>query len=240
MNDILKPYDLKNKRVLEFGAGMGILGSYLHSQGIDVYMLEPGGIGFERNSVLIQSVTKVLGVNPGRVITSSVENLILPESEKFDCIFSNNALEHVDQLESCLVRLLGLLKPGGRMIHNCPNYLIPFEPHYGIPLIPIFPRLTGWFASKKITSDGCWKSLNFIDSMQLKRIAKRHRCRVSFKNNLMHQSFLRLEEDDSFQQRHPGLLLFYRTLKPLFNTGVLKLIPGSLSTPMVFELKIDD
>ena len=34
---------------------------------------------------------------------------------------------------------------GGAMIHMCPNYFVPYEPHFGIPLIPFAPRATQRF-----------------------------------------------------------------------------------------------
>ena len=51
-----------------------------------------------------------------------------------------------------LEALDALLSPGGMMIHHCPNYTVPFEPHFGIPLVPGAPERTAALLPDRIRS----------------------------------------------------------------------------------------
>ena len=61
---------------------------------------------------------------------------------QFEFIFSVNVIEHCQPLEPNLEGMAGVLSPGGRMLHTCPNYRVPYEPHLRTPLIPAAPGLT--------------------------------------------------------------------------------------------------
>jgi 2-polyprenyl-3-methyl-5-hydroxy-6-metoxy-1,4-benzoquinol methylase len=69
----------------------------------------------------------------------------------FDLIFSNNVFEHVRDVQAALATLGALLRPGRVMVHNCPNYDVPYEPHFGIPLLPLRPASTARVLPKSIT-----------------------------------------------------------------------------------------
>ena len=49
---LIYKYDLKNKKILEFGSGLGISSMLLSLKGYNITSFEPGGIGFEKNKQL--------------------------------------------------------------------------------------------------------------------------------------------------------------------------------------------
>jgi hypothetical protein len=121
------------------------------------------------------------------------------------------------------------------MVHHCPNYIIPFEPHYGLPLVPLFPHLTGKL--KGVYNDGVWQSLNFITYFKIKKIARKAGLKVTFKKDLMADAFERLETDEVYAGRHPMLKKIYPVLKYSGALWLMRQVPPSLCTPMTFYLE---
>jgi hypothetical protein len=124
------------------------------------------------------------------------------------------------------------------MVHTCPNYTVPYEPHFGIPLVPLFPRLTTILLPNLKNSD-LWNSLNFVTATQVKGLCKKQVLHIAFKRGLMYKAFLRLEKDSEFSKRQSNSWIsgIYNILR---STGILKLIrymPPKFSTPMTFEIK---
>lgn len=60
----------------------------------------------------------------------------------FDIIFSNFVLEHVKDPVHYLSELRRILKNDGKLIVLCPNYLVPYETHYGLPFVPFSKSLS--------------------------------------------------------------------------------------------------
>jgi hypothetical protein len=120
------------------------------------------------------------------------------------------------------------------MIHSCPNYTFPFEPHFGIPLIPLMPRLTRFFLPKSIKASGLWNSLNFISQTQVKRNAHANGMSCLFRTGTMSKSIKRLNQDPQFAERHQtiaGLVkirFVYALLVRVFS------LPPRFATPMDF------
>ena len=222
-------------RVLEVGSGLGLLGGFLWSRGVDIHLLEPGGTGFERYLGLFNGMMRRLGVQAERRLEFGIEDLRPELHGSFDLIFSNNVLEHVASPEDCLIRLSGCLRAGGSMVHSCPNYLVPFEPHYGIPLLPIRPAATARLLPGSIISGGCWRSLNFITTRRVRQAARMAGCGVRFRGGELGAAFRRLAEDREFEARHTLLAALYRKLSPLGIFRMADLLPAWAATPMLFE-----
>jgi 2-polyprenyl-3-methyl-5-hydroxy-6-metoxy-1,4-benzoquinol methylase len=63
-------------------------------------------------------------------------------SNSFDHVFCYTVLEHVRDVKAALHEMIRVLKPGGVLILNTPEYRFPFESHYKIPLmLKPLPRL---------------------------------------------------------------------------------------------------
>ena len=217
------------QRVLEVGSGLGLTSAYLASTGIDVCSIEPGGIGFERYERVNPLLRASLGIAHPH-LTMPVEDISAAAAGTFDLVFSNNVLEHVADVDRTMVALGAVLRPGGVIVHNCPNYHVPYEPHFGIPLLPGWPALTARVLPSRITSTGLWRSLNFVTARQMRRIAAEHGATVQFQRGVLADAFDRFGEPE-FALRHRVLARFAGPLRVL--APVLRRIPPSLATPMI-------
>lgn len=223
----------ENGSVLEVGAGMGIASTALSFFGFQVTSLEPGGVGFEINKSTSEHISSTVGTRVS-LIADSAEKVEFKKGTKFDLIISNNVLEHVQNVEKSLINLLGHLSPSGVMVNSCPNYTFPFEPHFGIPLLPFSPRRTSVFLSSRIRKSGVWKSLNFVTARQVHRIFSGLDFSVHFRKGTMLKSIVRLNADVQFHGRHPvlGRVAANPILISLLNR-ILSL-PYWIATPMDF------
>lgn len=231
---LIQPELRPGMRVLEVGAGMGLLSSFLTSRGVEVTALEPGLGGFGVSASLASAMADLGGFpNPNRLAIPA-ERL---QGGPFDLIFSVNVLEHIPMLAEAIRGMARVLGPDGRMVHTCPNYLIPYEPHFAIPLVPAWPRLTHWIVPA-IRHSELWQSLNFVTLPQIRRIAATERLEISFEQGVLYRAFERIESDPAFRDRQGnGIVKWaYACLRLTGTLGVLRHLPAVLATPMVFRL----
>lgn len=224
-------------KLLEVGSGTGILGAYLHAHGHEIYLLEPALIGFELHARIFEGVTRLFNIPRKYLLICKLEDLHGHALPEFDLIFSNNVLEHVDDPAACLSLLHSQLAAGGTMVHNCPNYTVPYEPHFGIPLIPWLPRLTRYLLPKSIHTTGVWHSLNFITANTVSNAARKSGAEVVFSKGIFLDALTRLFDDPAYALRHPYALWCTRILQ---KAGALRLfghLPAELGTPMIFTWK---
>ncbi|MGA9276947.1 class I SAM-dependent methyltransferase [Ilumatobacter sp.] len=218
-------------RLLEVGSGLGITSAFLAASGFDITSIEPGGPGFERHQQVNPLLRASLGIDhPHHFV--AVEDVDRADIRgAFDLIFSNNVIEHVDDVTRALTTLNEMLKTGGIMIHHCPNYRVPYEPHFGIPLLPWRPAATAKFLPERISSSGLWASLNFVTTRTVTDVGEQCGAGVQFEQGVLADAFARLREPE-FGERHPILRRFAAGLSVI--DPVVRRIPASWSTPMTF------
>ncbi len=233
---LLSKFDLHSKRILEVGSGAGILTAWLLMNGADIIGIEPSALGFAFHEDIFSTIWEHYKLPDKKVFDLSAEQLDPAVVGKFDLIFSLNVMEHIPpaNLELVFSKMRSVMTETGAMYHHCPNYIIPFEPHYGLPLVPFFPQLTGKL--KGVAKEDLWASVNFITLPQVKKIAKNLGLEVSFKKNVMKETFTRLEFDKQFASRHLFLVKVYKVMKAVGIISLLGLIPPVLSTPMTYTL----
>jgi SAM-dependent methyltransferase len=232
---LLTKYTLEG-RILEVGSGPGMLVAWLHMNGVNITGIEPSELGFEFN-LQIQTAIWDYYKLPGNIIQDLVaENLDPAVHGKFDLIYSVNVIEHLlpENIQLSFSKFKNVLTEEGMMQHHCPNYMIPFDPHYGLLLIPMFPHVTAKI--KGIAKEGLWRSINFITLPKVKKVASAIGMEVSFQHKGMKDTFVRLEEDKEFGERHPNLVKLYPLLKKVGIINLFGLIPPVFSTPMTFTL----
>jgi 2-polyprenyl-3-methyl-5-hydroxy-6-metoxy-1,4-benzoquinol methylase len=218
-------------RLLEIGSGLGVTSSFLASLGYEITSIEPGGSGFEPYERVNPMIRKSLGIDhPHHVLAvedATAEHIGGP----FDVIFSNNVIEHVDDVDRALSTLARTLSDRGVMIHHCPNYRVPYEPHFGIPLVPGWPAATAAVLPERISSSGLWASLNFVTARDVIEIADARGANVEFDRGVLADAFVRLRESE-FGERHPLL----RRLAPFFELvdPLVRRVPAAWATPMTF------
>lgn len=237
---LLSKFDLSNKRVLEVGSGAGIFMSWLLLNDVDIIGIEPSALGFSFHQDVLTAILDYFNLPKERVFDMLAEELDAAITGKFDLIYSINVMEHipVNNLELAFLKMKNVMAADGIMYHHCPNYIIPFEPHYGVPLVPFFPQLMGKW--KGIHKEDLWVSVNFITLPQVKKIARKLDMDVNFKKNVMKETFTRLELDQQFASRHRVLVRVYKVLKAVKIIDLLGLIPPMLSTPMTYAITLRD
>ena len=226
------------ERILEVGAGLCLLSLFLKQQGYPVIALEPalGGYGlFDQTKDAIRDHFSNISLE---VLTAPAQELTVNEHGCFDLIFSNNVMEHIPDWPSAISAMAAVLSEHGTMVHACPNYTIPYEPHYGIP---VFRHFRGLSARLFLPSDAdteIWNSLNLITCSQVKRICRAQNLTCDFEKSLLYKAFQRIHDDPVFQQRHQGMISTAANLavKTPFRQ-LIRNIPASLSTPMIFEIR---
>ena len=226
-----------DSRILEIGAGLCLTSLFLKKAGYDVTALEPalGGFGmFELIKEKILQQHEAIGLG---VLNKPAQELNADSDGQFDLIFSNNVLEHIPDWPAALSAMGGVLKTNGRMLHACPNYTVPYEPHYGVPVFRHLPKLSKRLFLASRGDDEIWDSLNFITGRNLKLYCNNHGLNCCFKKGLLYIALKRIEDDPLFEQRHRGKVASLAKL--LLRTGLakwLRHIPPTLATPMVAEI----
>ncbi len=226
-------------KILEVGAGLGMLSSFLRIQGHDIIALEPCTSGFDFFTRIREVVLEEAGTDLPN-LPLRAEELNPDRHGPFQFIFSINVLEHIPELPGALRGMASVLAPGGRMWHTCPNYMFPYEPHYGIPLLPVFPRATGVLLPRRIAQDEVWRSLNFITYFRVKRLARANGLNTVFRKGTMANALKRLDIDAEFAARQSGIASrIQRLLKGMGVISALGALPAALSTPMMIAMEKD-
>jgi 2-polyprenyl-3-methyl-5-hydroxy-6-metoxy-1,4-benzoquinol methylase len=197
--------------VLEVGAGAMLLSCQLAREGFRVTALEPVGSGFghfARMRAIVLEAAGVQGCAP-RLLDSTAEALDIVE--QFPFVFSINVMEHVADVEAVVRNVVASLRPGGSYRFTCPNYLFPYEPHFNIPTLFSKP-LTARVLRAKIhgrgiaDAEGLWRSLNWINVLDLRRIASRlPGARITFDRLLLVDTLERIGTDPTFAGRRSPL-----------------------------------
>lgn len=117
---------------LEIGCGAGVLLTLLASKFRHVSFtgVEPIGPGF---SQFAESLASIEAANANIIIIRSrIEDM--STDQRFDLIFSINVFEHLDDWRRAIDISISMLKPGGMLVILCPNYNIPYESHFALPI----------------------------------------------------------------------------------------------------------
>jgi 2-polyprenyl-3-methyl-5-hydroxy-6-metoxy-1,4-benzoquinol methylase len=223
--------------LLEVGAGLGLTSAFLSTCGFEISALEPAGLGFEEHEKLAANVASVVG-SEHRLLPIGAADLNVSAHGTFDLVFSSNVLEHIDDPVAALRSMLGVLSPTGLMVHSCPNYSLPFDPHFSLPLLPIRPSWTAKVLPSSISSSDVWKSLNFITARKVRRWARELGLTTNFRSGALAASIERLGTDAEFRSRHRALAVLGRVLVTSRMTSLIRRLPATWSTPMDFVMSV--
>ncbi len=225
------------RRILEVGAGLCLLSLFLKQEGYTIIALEPalGGYGiFEETKAAILEHFSGLQLD---VLTVPAQQLNPDIHGVFDLVFSNNVIEHIPDWKGALNAMMDILSSNGLSLHACPNYTIPYEPHYGVPVFRHFRTLSQRLFLPKHAELEIWHSLNFITCFNIKRFCRQKRLTCSFKQELLYLAFARIQLDPLFKERHQGMIAHLARLVMITPfKQIIRSIPACLSTPMIFEI----
>lgn len=223
-------------RVLEVGSGIGLVASVLADEGVEITGIEPGAAGFGFMPALASIVTACISsAKPFKPLPIGVAELNPHTHGNFDLIYSVNVLEHLVELDAAVEAMARVLAHGGEMIHMCPNYAVPYEPHFMIPLIPGLPNLTRYlYPSHARRYPGLWDGLNFITAGRLRRLAKRNGLETTFDQRIMGDMARRIITDPILAARQGKVIKGIATA--MQKTGALAIVdrvPPGFATPMI-------
>jgi len=132
--------DPRGSRILEVGSGYGFFLSHARSVlGWNIWGIEPGEEEFRGRSELAAEILRLNGIEPGRFVRSAGEGLCF-KSGSFDAVISNDVLEHVVDPEAVVRESARVLRTGGLLAFNMPNYRWIYEGHYHTPWIPAMSK----------------------------------------------------------------------------------------------------
>jgi 2-polyprenyl-3-methyl-5-hydroxy-6-metoxy-1,4-benzoquinol methylase len=235
--DLLLGHLAERPRLLEVGAGIGALSAFLSLEGFDVTALEPAGQGFQVVDAFRTALERQWPGLDRPFLAVGVEHI--PDGlEPFAVVYSVHVLEHVPDVETAIRAIHRQLVNGGVSVHVCPNYSFPFDPHFGVPLLPVRPKWTERILSRDIVASELWQSLNFVTARRVTKIADRLGLEIDYRPGVMGEMVDRLDADPVFRQRHRRIvrlseLLFGR----LRLRRVLDRWPAHYASPMVFQLR---
>lgn len=222
-------------RVLEVGAGGGLLSGFLQSRGVDLVAIEPTAEGFEATTELALVISAATAIS-AKILPLSAREIEPRKHGYFNLVFSVNVIEHFQPMNENLDALARIMGDGGVQTHTCPNYYIPYEPHYKIPLLPFAPQFTPFLGHRR--SENLWRSLNFITSSDLRAYARRFGLAISFKQGTLSAAIERLCAEPAFAARHPKILhRAARVIRAFGLARVLRALPPSWATPMTVILR---
>lgn len=121
--------------ILDLGCGKGALVAYLRQQGHDAYGCDIAGSDAS-NFVPDQQADGIL-----RTIQPDPYRLPFDDN-KFDCVVSDQVLEHVMDYDSTFREIHRVLKPGGISLHVFPSRYTFIEPHVFVPVATLIRNRT--------------------------------------------------------------------------------------------------
>lgn len=157
--------------IVDIGSGIGLLSHLLSAHGARVIIFEPEAAGFGRMRQLFELVSSAWR-GPAPTLETHWEPFspVPLKGRSLDMVYALNVIEHVPHPASMVAEATALLSPGGVGRFVCPNYLFPYEPHYGIPTL-WSKRVTHVALGKVIEKKalGLWEDLSWPTSGGLSR-----------------------------------------------------------------------
>jgi SAM-dependent methyltransferase len=229
IDDLIELND--HTRILEIGSGIGLLSRYLASKGFQVTSIDPAGEGFGMMTRLQEHVGKHFDSKESsfQFYNSTIEDF--NPSAQYDYIFSINVFEHIEDPLHGLRKIDSLLGIDGLARIITPNYGIPYEPHFHIPIF-FSKKFTYLIFRSRIRFFNCfdpiglWKSLNWVSICKVNRMLIQESIPGIFSLNASNLYFKRLSRDDQFLVRKgAGFKFVALRLKFLLNFLPLWLYP---------------
>ncbi|QHJ13583.1 Demethylmenaquinone methyltransferase [Paraglaciecola mesophila] len=130
----VESFDDHKGKILDMACGVGTFLFYGLNQGYDVYGIEPEKWKLSYMDMKIKELNYPEYYSD-RVIEGIGEKIPF-EDNYFDFITTYQTLEHVQDVEQTLNELIRVLKVGGKLKIQAPDYNSFYEPHYGLPFLP--------------------------------------------------------------------------------------------------------
>lgn len=123
--------------ILEVGSSVGFncLGLAERNPWSKVVGIEPDGEACD----VATAMAADFGLSNAYFINGVGERLPFPD-ESFDWIVCHTVIEHVGDVDACIREMARVLRPGGYLHLDAPNYIWPWEPHLRVLMPPLCPK----------------------------------------------------------------------------------------------------
>ena len=195
--------------IVEVGSGMGLLALELATSGHAVVAFEPESAGFGQMRMMRDLVLEHWD-GPKPPVTWVDDYLAIHDARatqsKPSYAYAVNVIEHVPDIPAFLEAVLSVLQPGGHFRFICPNYAIPYEPHFEIPTL-FTKKATYRVLHKQILGaampepQGMWDELSWPTVGSLRAILDRMDVQYAFSSQATRGYLTRPLQDESFSAR---------------------------------------
>jgi ubiquinone/menaquinone biosynthesis C-methylase UbiE len=132
--------DLAGRQILEVGSGYGAMLTYgCLARGLDIQGVEPSKRDYDGRYEIAQKMLAENGLTTTRIREGVGEQLPFADAS-FDVVYSFQVLEHVQDPFRVLAEAWRVLRPGGILYCNAPNYRTFFEGHYNVLWFPYWSK----------------------------------------------------------------------------------------------------
>lgn len=147
--------------ILEVGCSVGFncIGLAQRFPNAVVYGIEPDADAVD----IAENMSADIGLKNAEFLTGVGECLPF-EDETFDLIVCHTVIEHVKDVDTVISEMARVLRPGGKIHLEAPNYIWPEEPHLRIMIPPICPKSLMRFLA---VIQGKGADANYVDHLQL-------------------------------------------------------------------------
>lgn len=219
--------------LLEVGSGIGLLSLLVAARGFPVTSVEPGAAGFGEMSLFRDVVLNAWEGQATGVewVTETVQ--AVPETRMYGFAFAINVVEHVDEIDGFVDAVMSHVSPMGVFRFVCPNYHLPYEPHFNMPTAFSKP-VTGRLMSRRINESdlldpaGLWDELSWPTVHGIRKILRARQLPFLFSPDATVAYIDRALEDSDFAERKGPVLAYAGRALGLIPKSIYSQIPTTL------------
>lgn len=218
----------------EIGSGIGLLSRMVAEKGHTVMATEPATSGFGVVKVLQKVIEEsFVTVLKAPIYYSVTAEELLPKLQEknigFDYIFCANVVEHVSDLKGFFDAIIPQLNEHGKFRFICPNYLFPYEPHFGFFSLPS-KRLTRMIQKNRIKNSTIDKAEKFFEDLSFPNIFKLNRILRKYKifrqyDNLATKNYMKRAIEDKYFANRKRKISYLISLLPKHVENFISMIP---------------
>lgn len=197
---LLRHVALQGRTILDVGCGFGEFLLEADQAGARV-----AGIDVDLEAIKVAHALLRESGSRGQVCCAGGEALPFA-SGSFDVVVSNYALEHVQDPERVMQEVVRVLRVGGYGWLNVPNYIFPWEGHYGLVWPPLLPKALGRFYVRlRGMNPRYLDSVHYLTWRRLRRLLARLPIRII--SNLLVEVLATPELIEPGWRRHAATLI---------------------------------
>jgi 2-polyprenyl-3-methyl-5-hydroxy-6-metoxy-1,4-benzoquinol methylase len=172
---------LQGKKILEVGSGMGMFVVVSRKLGLNVQGIEPCANSYNDLNDAINELLSQNNIPNDAILREAGEKLPWPD-QTFDIVVAFQVLEHVADPAQTLRECLRVLKPGGKLFMDMPNYFSFVEAHYGIvwwPWLSFSKKLARVYVKMNAKNPVFLHELNFVTPWRIRKWLNEYKLKAS-------------------------------------------------------------